>query len=421
MKCPLRIKAYRASAKTAGSLLSSADSSYEILFLAAYGMWLAAQIVSCSFLGALGSFDGLLRYAGIAGALLAYFLSGRWKWIDLFAAAVLVVVLVVAANTGVSSLMDLIIFIYSGRFIDFNRIVKVSFWVSVLSLAMVVLLAECGYIENFRTLSEFGREREYLGFLYALQPAQVMFNIACLACYSKKSRLSLPLAIALLVAIIWIYQKTDSRLSTGIAAAIVLCTFILRFEAGQRILGSVLKVLAPVSFVLCFVVSWFMVSQFSSANAFYAGVNHLLEGRLYWAQCALFQYGTTLFGQQITFVGSGLSMTGEAANAAAYNYVDMLFIKLPIEYGWLFTILVLVAFSWVLFAAAKKSDYWLLLVLAAIAAHCLVDDLAIQLQFNTFLFLIGVFLVRTGLHGNKCIHVGEDRRKNCTAAGRKLG
>ena len=74
----------------------------------------------------------------------------------------------------------------------------------------------------------------------------------------------------------------------------------------------------------------------------------------------------------------------------------MLFIKLPIEYGWLFTIVTIVLISYIALLAIRSKDYSLAIVLTAIAAHCLIDDLAIQLQFNSFLFLAGVACLRSG-------------------------
>lgn len=367
--------------------------AYVGIYLLAYGIWLVAAILSVSFVGVrLGSIDGLMRYAGLAGALLAYLISGNWRRVDIGAVAILIVLLIAFANTAASSLIDLIVFVYCGRFIRFERLASLSACVSAIALVSVVGLAEFGFIENYATFSEFGRNREYLGFLYALQPAQVLFNISCLTCYLRREKLSVPLALLLLAANFFIYEKTDSRLSTGIAAFVVICTLLLRFSAGRRTIGNLFRLLAPLSFIACFIASWWLVIAYDPVDPFFSQLNILLEGRLVWAQQALDQYGTTLFGQQLSFVGSGLSMTGSIASSSAYNYVDMLFIRLPMVYGWIVTVIVLVAFTWLAHIASKRRDYWLALALTAIAMHCLVDDLSIQLQFNSFLFLFGAFI-----------------------------
>ena len=143
-------------------------------------------------------------------------------------------------------------------------------------------------------------------------------------------------------------------------------------------------------------ISWIITAGYDRLDSFYAHLNYVLGNRLYWGQLALDSYGTGLFGQTIEFVGSGLTAEGRLADVGSYNYVDMLFIKLPIEYGWLFTIVVIVLMSYVTLTSVRSKDYSLAIVLVAIAAHCLIDDLAIQLQFNSFLFLAGIAFQQPG-------------------------
>lgn len=133
-----------------------------------------------------------------------------------------------------------------------------------------------------------------------------------------------------------------------------------------------------------------MVSDYSGAG--YSELNTFLNGRLGLGQRALAQYGTTLFGQNIDFIGNGLGVDGKLNVSGAYNYVDCLYVRLPILYGWVFTVLFMTGMTFLSLWAARKRDYALLLVLIAIAFHGVIDDLTIRLQFCTFLFLLGTYV-----------------------------
>ena len=370
---------------------------YRTLFIVSYAMWLISQLFAGSFLGVrLGDANALLHYVGFLGAIFSYLTAGQWRAGELAAFALTIVLSLNAAFIGVGNLLESIVLVYCGRRLDFRKIALASLITSVSALVIVVSASKAGIIENYVSASEYGRTREYLGFLYALQPAQIMFNITCLACYLWKDRMKLILGFILITSNILMFQATDSRLSAGIAILVVGCTLILRVPPVASVMKPVLKFLAPVSYIACFVISWIITAGYDRLDSFYAHLNYVLGNRLYWGQLALDNYGTGLFGQTIEFVGSGLTAEGRLADAGSYNYVDMLFIKLPIEYGWLFTIVVIVLMSYVTLSAVRSRDYSLALVLVAIAAHCLIDDLAIQLQFNSFLFLAGIAFQQPG-------------------------
>lgn len=370
---------------------------YQTLFIASYATWLISQLFAGSFLGVrLGAVNTLLHYGGFLGAAFSYLTAGKWHAGELAAFSLTFVLSLNAAFIGVSNLLETILLVYCGRRLDFRKIAWTSLIVSTSALFVVVAASQLGIIENYISASEYGRTREYLGFLYALQPAQILFNITCLACYLWKGRMGLGLGSLLILCNVLMYQATDSRLSAGIAILVVGCTLLLRISPIAHAMKAVLGIIAPISYIACFVISWVLTVGYNRLDGFYANLNYILGNRLFWGQLALDNYGTGLFGQRIEFIGSGLTAEGRLADVGSYNYVDMLFIKLPIEYGWLFTIVTIVLISYIALLAIRSKDYSLAIVLTAIAAHCLIDDLAIQLQFNSFLFLAGVACLRSG-------------------------
>lgn len=397
MKYPMRLGIdTRKSANAAGSL--SEINAYEAIFLASYGVWLVAMLLFSTFFAAMIGTRILtaLRYAGMFGAALAVFTRGGYRSTEVAGLAVLTVLVFISTRTNAPALIDLIVFVYCGKSIGFKKIAQESLWIMSLILAAVVLSAEFGLIRNYVSSSwDNGviRRREYLGFLYPLQPAQLLFNITLLVIYLKGEHFSISQAVALLIANLYVYFKADTRLSAWISIVAVIVALLLSVRLGKKVFGRILVVSAPFLFIICFFICWFATVNYSSSNPLLYELNSILGSRLKLGNDALNLYGTTLFGQSIEFVGNGLSVSGKLNYSGAYNYVDCLYVRLPLLYGWLFTVLFLAGMTFASIWASLKRDYRLALIFVAIAMHCVVDDLVIRLQFCTFLFLIADSLV----------------------------
>lgn len=377
------------------SLEMYSGGAYEAFFLVSYGIWLVAVLLQTTFFAAsLGmGILFLFRCVGLAGALLSVLLSGNNRASQVFWLFLLVVLAFITTRTNAPVFLDTVILIYCGRLVDFEKIAWESLWTTVLISIVTIISAEVGLIQNYVDITSSAgviRQRQYLGFLYALQPAQLIFNISCIAVYLKKSRFTPIWALLLFIVNLYVYMKTDSRLSFYSSVILIIFALVLSWRPGKRILGEFLRFATPLSFIACFALCWYMVSDYSGAG--YSELNTFLNGRLGLGQRALAQYGTTLFGQNIDFIGNGLGVDGKLNVSGAYNYVDCLYVRLPILYGWVFTVLFMTGMTFLSLWAARKRDYALLLVLIAIAFHGVIDDLTIRLQSCTFLFLLGTYV-----------------------------
>lgn len=363
-------------------------------FLVSYGAWLMAMLLNSTFFAASISNTVLVtfRYIGIAGALLSIFMRREHWASEAFGLFIVVLLVFITTRTSASFLLDLVVFVYCGRFVDFKRIARVTLWIASLLLVLTVLAAEAGIIENYVSfdLNEgVIRRREYMGFLYALQPAQLMFNITCLVVFLRGEQFTSPYAVALLLSNTLIFLKTNARLSFSISIALVFLALMLRVCIGKRTFGRFLVIAGPSAFIVCFALCWIITVDYPGQGSLLVEINHVLGNRLALGHEAIAKYGTTLFGQGIEFIGNGLDLNGKLNNSGVYNYVDCLYIRLPILYGWVFTVIFLVGMTFAAVCAARKSNYCLVLILVFIAIHCIVDDLVIRLQFCTFLFLAG--------------------------------
>lgn len=373
-------------------------SAYQVIFLISYSIWLVTMLLSMTFFASILGTNILnsIRYLGLAGAFVSVFMANSHSMYEVFGLFLFILLVFITTRTNAPVLLDTIVLVYCGKRIEFSKLANLTLWISTIILGVTVIAAKIGIIQNHVDVSFVDgtiRRREYLGFLYALYPAQLMFNITCLIVCQKKGRITVGWTIALIAANLILYLETNSRLSFFISVAMVVAGLIMTRRIGIITLGNLFRIIAPVAFIACFLLSWYGTTNYTNGSQFYSEINSILGGRLKLGQSALAQYGTSLLGQNINFIGNGLDINGNINVSGTYNYVDCLYVRLPILYGWIFTVIFIAAMTFVACWATRKKDYSVCLILVAIALHCVIDDLVIRLQFCTFLLLMGIYLV----------------------------
>lgn len=371
----------------------------EIIFAVSYGLWLiAALLLGTFFASPIGTntLDGL-RCLGLAGIALSTLVMGKWQAAEVLAVPALFVCALVMSRSGAQWLLDLVLLVYCARHMNFRIVAKETLWLSLVVLFLTILACKIGIIRNYRTVT-YGangavRAREYLGFLYALIPAQIMFNITCLVVYLKGKSFNLIDALFLSLVNFYIYVKTDSRLSFFLTICLVLAVVLINFVQIRRFFLLLFERVAPAVFVCCFGISWIITANYPKLGSIGNRLNSLLGGRLWLGFSAISKYGTSLLGQKVSFIGNGLTAEGHLNKSGVYNYVDCLYVRLPVLYGWVFTALFVAGMTLVIIAALKNKDIYLCLVLVVIALHCVVDDLSIRPQYCAFLILMGISFV----------------------------
>ena len=104
----------------------------------------------------------------------------------------------------------LFVFVFCGRNISFEKIVKTSLYASCILLAFIIVSGYAGIITNYVENYD-GRRREYLGFLYSLYPAAHMSNITSLIAYLKRKSIDWKIVLILVIANIFIFVITNIK------------------------------------------------------------------------------------------------------------------------------------------------------------------------------------------------------------------
>lgn len=281
------------------------------------------------------------------------------------------------------------LFIFCFRDSQFSSIAKWTVFVSSLVLLFIIVSSQVGIIQNF-TVFRSGRLRHYIGFRYALYAPTIMSNITLLIAYLRREDFGLILSGFLFGINYWIFEQTNSRLTFLTSVLVIFLTYLFKFIFSNNQKKWLFSLLIP-SFVISFLLSYYLTVWYNSNVHWQFMLNDFLGSRLRLGQQSLHMYGFKLLAQDIQWIGHGLNSEGYAT-IGSYNYVDSFYIAILQRYGALFMSFFIIIITWLNKKLYDLKEYYLLFILAVLAVHGIIDDLIINLHYNTFWLLFGLLI-----------------------------
>ncbi len=364
------------------------------LFFCSYGLFTVMSILMTSFY--YGYFEGkMCMWLQIfcLGLLGAYELrNGFLKARNWPAGVVLAALTLLSLRVSLGSITRLVpmmfVYIYCARRIDFERLARFTLKWSLVTVAVVVFSAYLGIIDNV-VMYKSHRVRQFLGFRYALYLPGILLNLTLLWVYLRRKTMPIFGVICWGLANWYVYYMTDSRFSFVMAEALLVLGLVMRW------LPKLVEKLRPLwalcvpAFVLAGGASLALTWFYDASVTWMRRLNSGLSSRLSLGKASLEKYGVPWFGQEVEWVGNGLDSAGNSVQAP-YDYVDSLYVKILQRYGIVFTVVLMVVLTWAMYRLWKKRHYLILLISAAVAAHCILDDLSFALHYNTFWIAMGL-------------------------------
>lgn len=284
------------------------------------------------------------------------------------------------------------VFVFCGRNISFDKIAKVCLFTSSFLLGFIIISSYVGIIRNY-VVNYDGRYREYLGFLYSLYPAAHMSNITSLTIYLKRKSIDWKAVSILLLANIWIFAKTNSRLSFGLSILTICLALVFQYVPELLKNNKMLQIGMKFSFVIFACVSLVCTLLYTENNIILQRFNTFLGNRLYFGKRSLFQFGVSFFGKSnIEWVGNGLDKNGIAPFGESL-YVDNLYIQVIQKFGIIFVVLLLILLTIAMIKIVEQKKYILAFIFTMIAIHCIIDDLFLAIFYNPFWIAAGAILM----------------------------
>ena len=373
------------------------------LYYVAFTVWMAASLLySSGYAGAMGETAyKAIRYLTYFLLLGSELLRGRYDWRTACFLTGAWMVLVGIVNAWQPIWVDYVLFVFCARGIGFKRLARISLVVMSLVVAFIVISSLVGLIPNYTSADENNRIRCFMGFRYALYLPQYLFTITGLALYLDGTQINLRHLAILLCANVAAFLLTDLRLSFWLAMAlmgayVVLCLVVGRLAEPKGMALAVAKLL-PYSVCFFAVVGIGLTLAYTPSIRWMEAANSVLGNRLSLGQAAFDLYPPTLFGQRIDFVGNGLDLSGAQSQTTNTFYVDCLYLKLLLQIGVVPSIILLGAATCLMRRMVRERQWVLLLVFTFIAAHCVVDDLSLNLNYNTFLLALSSLALPLGM------------------------
>ncbi|MGX7103787.1 hypothetical protein [Gemella sanguinis] len=366
------------------------DSLKNMLFYIPYVAYLLYSLLNTSFYAKyINSYGKILFAFCVLLLLLKEFLGARFTSRDGILALVLMVITgYFYMYFGLTQTL-LPIFIYSARNMEVNKILRISYIISVFMLVFIILSSYLGIIQNYIYYSAL-RERQYLGFRYALYPSSILCNIIFLKVYLEKENISWLSLICLLAANYVLFQYTDSRLTFILGVALIVFSTIMK--KSQKFREILLNRTFIWSFLVLALLSIYATINYDYLSDWQSDLNEALGGRLSLGNSTLKFYGYGLFGKTLSLSGNGLDENG-MLNTSTYDYVDNLYVLLLLRAGIIFLFIFLVAMTIIMKKIYIQKDSYLYIIFILLAFHGIIDDLIMLPQYNSFWFVVAALFM----------------------------
>lgn len=366
------------------------DSLKNMLFYIPYVAYLLYSLLNTSFYAKyINSYGKILFAFCVLLLILKEFLGARFTSRDGLLALVLIVITgYFYMYFGLTQTL-LPIFIYSARNMEVNKILRISYIISLVMLVFIILSSYLGIIQNYIYYSAL-RERQYLGFRYALYPSSILCNIIFLKIYLEKENISWLSLICLLVGNYILFQYTDSRLTFILGTVLIVFSTIMK--KSQKFREILLNRTFIWSFLVLALLSIYATINYDYLSDWQSDLNEALGGRLSLGNSTLKFYGYGLFGKTLSLSGNGLDENG-MLNTSTYDYVDNLYVLLLLRAGIIFLFIFLVAMTIIMKKIYIQKDSYLYIIFILLAFHGIIDDLIMLPQYNSFWFVVAALFM----------------------------
>jgi hypothetical protein len=293
------------------------------------------------------------------------------------------------------------LFVYGMKGVNYKKLAELMCVWLITGILVTILGGSFGIIENWGYGLESSRPRFSLGYFYPSHAASAIFYAVLLLCYVLRDKLKLWHVIVIVIFDCWQYKKTDSRTGTVLIIAAVLAFYCLKTLKSESKKEKICRVMTW-SFLISALISLGGAMFYDDSSPRWLQVNAFVNNRLQLAHRAVNQYGFSLLGQRIEWIGYGGLGHVYQQLRDTYNYVDCSYIKILLDEGVLFWIFMLVGFTIAGRQAAEKKDIYLCTALMFTAVYSIIEPRLCEIGFNPFILMLAVLIDYKGSFITAC-------------------
>lgn len=367
------------------------DSREEQLFLTAYSLWLADAIIGITmwkYIEPINEFGDWLRRIAFFLFVIQFLLKRSFTKKDVAGIFMIIFTTILGYHSVYNKfIIATMILIYFSANADFKKILKVTLVIQGAFMVITVFASQLDVIENVIWELENTtdtRVRESLGYDYCAYPAHLMlfFSVTWICIKEKIHILD---AVILMIFNYVIYYYTNSRADFYLAVfAIVGFLIISKKRTNSRHLA--LKICIKYGYVFFAVFSIIAQRLYNKDNAVLYRINETLTGRLRLGYEAIRNYGFSLFGNVIRWVGMGSIQSDETL---VYNYVDCAYLKDALSFGCVFFVFSIMFFYILGKKCIAAKQYWIGWAIVVSLLYAVVNAHLWMPVFNVYILAIG--------------------------------
>lgn len=301
-------------------------------------------------------------------------------------------------GTGYISLLELGFFVLGAKDIPYQKIIKLFVLVITSSIVITILGALTGCVQDLIFVQD-GMFKHAFGIAYTTDfGAHVLFLVlAYLSLREKAPGIGLNAALVFLAYILYRYSGT--RCSSGCMVFLVLGGLYIKYsEKGISKTKKVksrwnkiqIKMIHFIDCCLALTVPIFalltilLTTYFTYGNVFLNIVNQFFSGRLGLGKKAIQKYGFSFWGSPFDMIGVGSNLV----TRADYNFIDSSYVMICVRYGIVLFFLAILGFLWLAAKTIRVGRRYMLVILAVMAVHSVVEHHLLDISCNPFVLLI---------------------------------
>ena len=286
----------------------------------------------------------------------------------------------------------LVLLIWTCSFYDFKKIIAFYFKVMAGFMCFTWGLSLLEIVPEIIITRE-ERQRFSLGFIYPLETMTFLLFLVICYVYLKDKKFTFKDFALINVIGYLLYAVTDARTSYLLIVGVTIVALIYSKTNLEKLLE---KINTKVYYIGIAAISLGILGcgYFYRADSdFFLKLDMILNNRIRLMNEAFREYGISLFGENIRWIGYG-GQTDTSLVEAIYNFVDCGYAKMLFDYGVVFAVLVCVGYAFMYKHANAKKDYILILAVTMILMVSVMEPRLISIEMNPFVLLLGLFFMK---------------------------
>lgn len=364
------------------------------------GIWLASEVLLNStietiFIWEAEDVNKFMAWLILMLLLVQIVFFQRYQVRELVIIAIVTIPIVIATlNSSYNIMMSTWIFVVASKYIDFDKLVEIAYFVQIIMVALVFFLFFTGVIDEY-TMYRGSTLRHSLGFSHPNHLGVRIFQLVVCRCYLRRNKLGVSDIIIVLLAGNFVNVVSNSK--TAYYALLIFTIMIFlhiilsKKEALiERVISYTIVVAVAVN-VLSVILSIIDVKKYSILNLF----DRVMSSRFSKCHKTVKYYGVPIWGQDVQ------KTVKRHIIGSFYNFwLDNAYMSILLRYGVVVFLIFSILYIAVMIYLKKEKQYMLLEILCLYAIYGVMENYLFSMSHNLFLLTLAYPIFRRELSSN---------------------